>query len=234
MAHIRTVLGTGVRNLLFCQSETELRTMNCPDITTLEQAEAKLPSSVLPIDGLRRDDHGVLTDDAIKTIMDGLKSRGVDLSDPAIKQKTLNETLTLFCSTHKQYDFLLNELMKRFSTGLDVSHGFTKMIIDRNLFMMDLLTLSRHIKDFKIYDGSEPFIEGWQTGSAAAQPDTTALSNKLAKDREMLQTHSYEELRKHSVEITMEKNKVASNYLGIYGFLNLIAVGLIIYVAGTK
>jgi hypothetical protein len=208
--------------------------MNCPDITTLEQAEAKLPSSVLPIDGLRRGDDGILTDDAINTIIDGLKSRGVDLSDPAIKQKTLNETLSLFCSTQKQYNFLMNELMKRYSSGFNLSHEFSRSIIDKNLFMMDLLTVSRQIKEFKIYDGSEPFIEGWQTGSAAAQPDTTALSNKLAKDREMLQAHSYEALRKHSVEITMEKNKVASNYLGIYGFLNLIAVGLIIYVAGTK
>jgi hypothetical protein len=36
------------------------------------------------------------------------------------------------------------------------------------------------------------------------------------------------------VDITMEKNKVAANYLGIYGFLNMIAIGLIIYVAGIK
>lgn len=208
--------------------------MECPDITTLEQAEAKLPSSVLPIDGLRRGDDGILTDDAVNTIIDGLKSRGLDLSDPVIKQKTLNETLSLFCSTQKQYNFLMNELMKRYTSGLDVSHEFSKSIIHKNLFMMDLLTVSRQIKEFKIYDGSEPFIEGWQSGSAAPAADTNALSKKLAKDREMLQAHSYEELRKHSVEITMEKNKVASNYLGIYGFLNLIAVGLIIYVAGTK
>jgi len=208
--------------------------MECPDITTLEQAEAKLPSSVLPIDGLRRGEDGVLTDDAVKMVIDGLKSRGVNLSDPAIKHKTLTETISLFCSTHKQYEFLLKELYKRFTTGGDTSDKFTKTIIDKNLFMMDLLTISRQIKEFKIYDGTESFIEGWQSGSAAPPADTAAMSKKLAKDREMLQSHSYEELRKHSVEITMEKNKVASNYLGIYGFLNLIAVGLIIYVAGTK
>ena len=207
--------------------------MECPDITTLEQAEAKLPSSVLPIDGLRRGEDSILTDDAIKMVIDGLKSRGIDLSDPAVKEKTLNETVSLFCSTHKQYNFLMNELTTRYSSGMDISLEFTKIIIDKNLFMMDLLTVSRQIKEFKIYDGSELFIEGWQSGSAAVT-DTTAISKKLANDREMLQSHSYEQLRKHTVELTMEKNKVASNYLGIYGFLNLIAVGLIIYVAGTK
>ena len=58
--------------------------MNCPDITTLEEAEAKLPSSVLPISGLRRKDDGTLTDDSQNTIIDGLKSRGYDFSVPKV------------------------------------------------------------------------------------------------------------------------------------------------------
>jgi hypothetical protein len=208
--------------------------MDCPDITTLEKAEAKLTSSVLPIDGLRRDQDGVLTDDAMNTIMDGLKSRGIDLSDPVVKQKTFNETISLLCPANKQYNFLMNELTKRYMSGDPIPDTFIKTITDKNLFIIDLLNVSRRIKALNTYNGTEPFIEGWQSGSAATPADTTELSKRLAKDRELLQAHSYEELRKHSVEITMEKNKVASNYLGIYGFLNLIAVGLIIYVAGTK
>jgi hypothetical protein len=34
------------------------------------------------------------------------------------------------------------------------------------------------------------------------------------------------------VEVTQEKNRYASNYLGLYGFLNLVAVGLLIYISG--
>jgi hypothetical protein len=59
------------------------------------------------------------------------------------------------------------------------------------------------------------------------------MTNSLQKDRQMLDSRSYEELRKHMVDITVEKNNVASNNLGFYGFLNLIAVGMIIYVAAT-
>jgi hypothetical protein len=33
------------------------------------------------------------------------------------------------------------------------------------------------------------------------------------------------------VEVTEEKNKIAYNYLGLYGFLNIIAIGLLIYIA---
>jgi hypothetical protein len=207
--------------------------MECPDITTLEQAEAKLPSSVLPIDGLRRGDDGILTEDARNMVMDGLKSRGVDLSNTEQKTKIINELGFLLCSVNKQYEFLLKELHTKINSTEDISEKFIHTIRDKNFFMLDIITISRHIKQITVYDGTVPFIEGWQNGSTTESfADNNALSQQLAKDRKMLDSHSYEELRKHSVQITMEKNKVASNYLGIYGFLNLIAVGLILYVAG--
>jgi hypothetical protein len=207
--------------------------MECPDITTLERAEAKLSSSVLPIGGLRRGDDGILTEDARNMVMDGLKSRGIDLSNKEQKTKIISELGILLCSVNKQYEFLLKELHTKINSTEDISDKFIHTIRDKNIFMLDIITISRHIKQKPVYDGTVPFIEGWQNGSTTESfPDNNALSQQLAKDRTMLDSHSYEELRKHSVQITMEKNKVASNYLGIYGFLNLIAVGLILYVAG--
>lgn len=213
--------------------------MNCPDITTLEQAEAKLPSSVLPIDGLRRGQDGVLTSDAQAMIMDGLKSRGVDVSNKATKDKLIGELMTLLCSVNKQYQFLLRELYKRITARGDVSEEFIAVIHEKNLFMTDILTISRLIETTKGYDGTIPFIEGWQSGAGTGTgtgtgTSTSGLSDSLARDRELLQNKSYEDLRKHMVDITGEKNKIVSNNLGIYGFLNLLAVGLIIYVAGLN
>lgn len=209
--------------------------MQCPDIITLEQAEAKLPSSVLPISGLRRGNDGTLTDDAKETILDGLKSRGIDISDTSTKQKVVTELFTLLCSVNKQYQFLLNELYRRVSASEKITDEFTGIIREKNLFMLDILTISRHIQISKAYDGAVPFIEGWQNKQQPLTytPDMNKMAQKLERDREMLDSHSYEELRKHMVNITMEKNNVASNNLGLYGFLNLIAVGMIIYVAAT-
>lgn len=206
--------------------------MDCPDITTLEQAEAKLPSSVLPIGGLRRGTDGVLTQDAQDTIMDGLKSRSVDITDTATKTRVVSELTMLLCSVNKQYQFLLKELYRRASTPEQITDEFVALIREKNLFMLDILTISRHIQTTKTYDGTVPFIEGWQNSPPSA-PNPTAIAQKLAKDREMLESHSREELRKHMVHVTMEKNRVVSNNLGLYGFLNLVAVGLIIYVTAT-
>ena len=209
--------------------------MNCADITTLEQAEAKLPSSVLPIDGLRRGQNGILTSDAQTMIMDGLKSRGVDISDKATKEKLTEELMTLLCSVNKQYQFLSRELYKRITTRGDISEEFIALIYGKNLFMTDILTVSRLIENTKEYNGDVPFIEGWQSGSGpGVSYSTSNLSDSLARDRELLHNKSYEDLRKHMVAVTGEKNNVVSNNLGVYGFLNLVAVGLIIYVAGLN
>jgi hypothetical protein len=208
--------------------------MDCPDITTLKQAEAKLPSSVLPISGLRRDSDGILTDDAKSTILDGLKSRSIDITEPSTKQKVHSELIKLLCSVNKQYQFLLKELYRRVSASEEISDDFTGTVLEKNLFMLDILTISRHIQTLKTYDGTVPFIEGWQNQKPIVYtPDMNAMTKTLQRDRQMLDSRSYEELRKHMVDITVEKNNVASNNLGFYGFLNLIAVGMIIYVAAT-
>jgi len=63
--------------------------MSCPDVTTLEQALTHIPSSVLPIVGLRRGENGALTDDAKESVMDSLKSRGMDPTNPETKKKLI-------------------------------------------------------------------------------------------------------------------------------------------------
>jgi hypothetical protein len=203
--------------------------MSCPDITTLEQAEAQLPSSVLPIVGLRRGENGTLTDDAKQSVIDSLKSRGVDPTDPETQKKLIGDLNILICSVNKQYQFLLAVLSKSVAAGEKKDDEFVNKIVQKNLFMLDILTISRHIMDMKKYDGSGSFIEGWQSGSTSTSVNTAAMT-QLEREREMLKST---DLRKHMVQITGEKNNVASNYLAIYGFLNLIAVGLILYVAGA-
>ncbi|NBV77989.1 hypothetical protein EBR66_07525 [bacterium] len=209
--------------------------MKCPEVTTLEQAEAKLPSSVVPVSGLRRNSDGTLTEDARKTIMDGLKSRSVDPTDPATKKTLIQDLMTLLCSVDKQYEFLLNELYIRVTAGKEITDEFLATIREKNMFMVDILTISRHIATFQSYDGKVPFIEGWQNGSTVTSDRSLeGMTERLARDRSKLDSKSYENIRMHSLSLTKESNRSASNYLAIYGFLNLLAVGLIVYVAGTK
>lgn len=207
--------------------------MECPDITTLEQAEATLPSSVLPISGLRRNEDGLLTEDARNTIMDGLKSRGVNFTNAEEIKRIINELFTVLCSTRKQYEFLLREYMVN---GMPTDEQL-KILIQKNFMVTDIITISRHItKTMEDNIRNPTMIEGWQDMKNAkpAADSNDALMKKLARDRALLEGFTSTDLGRQQVDITKEKNKIASNYLGMYGFLNLFAVGLILYLAASK
>jgi hypothetical protein len=210
--------------------------MNCVPVTTLEEAQKALPASIMPVQGLRRDENGELSADALQTIVDGLKSRGVDMTDKATKEKIIGQLSTVLCTVNSQYQFLLNEISRLMIKNDPVPKSIVGSAQERNHFMSDILTISRHFYSIEPFDGSTTFIEGWQNTPAGETqglfPGIEAFQATLRKQREAFQSGNKEELRKHMVVLTQEKNKKASNYLGLYGFLNLCAIGLCIYAAG--
>jgi hypothetical protein len=213
--------------------------MDCPPVTTMEQAMAELPSSVLPIKGLRRDAQGNLTPDALQTIMDGLKSRAIDPTQAKERARVLKDLVTLLCQVKRQYDYLMDELARRIDAGKPIQTEFVDVIRQKNLFLQDILNVARHMDTLKPFDESSTFLEGWQ-GMLPVQPSVNPMPPTVKKlmeqfqnERQMLDSKSYVEMRKHRVELLQEKNKSATNYLGIYGFMNLVAVGLLIYIAAS-
>jgi len=209
--------------------------MECPDITTLEQAEAKLPSSVLPIRGLRRKDDGLLTEDAINTIMDGLKSRGVNFTNSDEMTKITNDLTILLCSSKKQYDFLVNAYSQKTISPTDEQ---LKTILDKNFTVTDIITIFRRIQETTANNSGNPdMVEGWQnmnTLTNVKSDSNDKLMKKLARDRALLEGFTSGDLRDQQLNMSQEKIKMASNYLAMYGFLNLFAVGLILYLAASK
>ena len=208
--------------------------MRCATVSTLEEAEAELPSSVLPVRGLRRTSDGDLTEDALKMIVDGLKSRGIDPTDATSQKRIIDELTVLLCSVNNQYQFLMKELFRRVQQGQPISKEFIGAVKAKNFMMQDILNVSRHLQGLSAYDASSVFLEGWQNTSSSSTSSSTPSAAKLKADREMLESESYVELRKTMVEHTQEKNRMVSSQLGIYGFLNLVALGLLIYVAGAR
>lgn len=209
-------------------------------MTSLAEAERDIPMSVLPVQGLRRTGEGQLTGDAIQIVLDGLKSRGIDITDKRTKDGLLKELVSLLCNVNAQYQFLLKEITRKLTAGEPIPKSLLATALQKNLFVSDILTVSRHLYAVKPFDGSSEFIEGWQasargpTGLETYFPGIESFQSALENQQAALQSGSTEELRRHMVTVTQEKNRHASNYLGLYGFLNIVAVGLLIYIAGMK
>lgn len=208
--------------------------MNCIQITSLEEAMKKLPSSVVPIEGLRRDNDGNLTADALRTITDGLKSRGIDPTDPTVQEKLQQDLTSFLCSLNNQYNVLMKELLRKVSTKEQPSKEFIEIIKDKNITMQDVINVSRHLGGVQSSTQWMTFMEGWQnTESVIKKGDKDALLSLLKEEFQTLSGSSadYMNVQKRMVEVTEEKNKIAYNYLGLYGFLNIIAIGLLIFIA---
>ena len=198
----------------------------CPDITTMEEAEAELPSSIIPIDGLRRDEKDNLTEDALNTIIDGLKSRGIDITDPETKKTVVMELMQLMCTASKQGAFASK------TVGSDMKPKEIELMVKKNRMVSDIRSVSRRINDVSP-ENPRPFVEAWQNMSSDPNSNDK-LMKRIARDRAMLEGFTSDDLGEQKVEISEQKNRIASNYLGIYGFLNLFAVGLILYLAASK
>lgn len=207
--------------------------MSCLRVTNIKEAEQRIPSSVFPISGLRRDMNGDLTNDAITIIIDGLKSRGIDPTNAEIKQKLITDLKILLCSVNNQYQYLLQELFTLVDNNKPVSDEMIDIIKDKNVFMQDILNVSRHISELQVFDKSKTFIEGWQNTVTVSGSTKSELIDHLIMQLNMLEDRSYSELQKQRVDVTGQQNTVASNYLGLYGFLNIMAVGLLIYIAAS-
>lgn len=212
----------------------------CKNVTTIEEAKQEIPFTLFPVQGLRRTSEGDLTEDAIRTIMDGLKSRGKDLTDLTVKKGALNDLSTFLCSVNKQYLFILYNLMQAIRLGSTIEQDLIEVAKGKNQLMQDILTISRHIQGIDA-KGTSQFIEGWQnqvsTPSAEVRRTTDTTLARLKGETLLLKGGLSKEgfvsggERAHAIEITRQKNRVVSNYLGMYGFLNLVAVGLLIYIS---
>jgi hypothetical protein len=197
-------------------------------------------SSVLPIKGLRHDSDGKLTADALQTITDGLKSRGIDPTNAEQKKMIMQQLMDLFCQVNKQYQFIMNELAKAVAAGQPLKAEMLDAAMERNTMLRDIIGVFRHMNAIEPFGlGHKTFIEGWQDTAAQAAPaedkKTKEMLDKLEEgftaDADALAARNYTDLRKRVVESTTEKNKSVSAYLGLYGFMNIVAVGLILYIA---
>jgi hypothetical protein len=215
----------------------------CRPITTMEEAEKPIGSAILPISGLRRDQTNKLTDDAIKTVFESLRSRGIDISNPELRTKIVKEGGQTICAVNEQYQYLLRTIIGSAMKGEQVSAKIVELALEKNQMIMDLLTISRQLETMS----STAIVEGYQTSTPSTSlstilsiPIPTDSSGNyidvrgLQEQKMLLETKSYTKLRKHAVQVTEEKNRMASNQLALYGFLNLVAIGLLLYISSAK
>ena len=228
----------------------------CDEIKSMKDAQKPIITPLLPVKGLRHNENGDLTEDALKTIMDGLASLGINVDTEDAQNAILMETRQSLCNLNAQYQFLLSTFFMSIRKDETLSGKLIELIRDKNTAMRDILSVSRQIlgKAPANKDGKK-FIEGWTVVKAEVNEKKAAIEgfvqmqNKLEGDANALVEKRYGDLAKENfasstpqastdaertLEISEQRMKSVSANLSLYSFLNVIAVGLLFYIVSTN
>jgi hypothetical protein len=200
----------------------------------LTQADADLPviTPFLPVTGLRHDVDGKLTSDSIKTILDGMKSLGVVIDTEEKRYGFIQEVKYILCKLKSQYDFMLNDMLSSISRSERVDPQLISKLQTKNQNMQDVLSLSRHILEMDLKPLKEGFIS--QLTSSNIIEEFQMLTTNLQAESAALKAERYNDIRNHSIEITANAARYASRYMDIFGFLNITAFGILLYIVSVN
>lgn len=184
---------------------------SCDPVQTVDEATRPIITPLLPVSGLRRDASGNLTDDAYKIIMDGIQSLGIQKDSSASKAAILQEARFVLCRLYAQYEYLLRMLDVSIARSEEFRPDLTTAIQERLQKMQDILTIVRRVA---------------MEGGASTVEAFTDFQSVEERIRRLNQT----KLRERALEDSKERNTYAVRQLGLYSFLNILAVGLLFYV----
>ena len=220
--------------------------MSCPlnsasftedDLIKVYPNQGLLPS---PLSSDSDRENGMLKPDTVKTIVYNLKGSGII---PALtstnaeafftNQKNLLENIkSEYCFYYSMYAYCLQKLLKSISDGyLNTANSntittylnHTQML---NKKMNDLIQIINGVSEEMLQSSSIMDTEIKKFDNEARQ-----LQLKLAQQNKIISSSdAVTKLNKEMVKYTEEKNRYTENLLKTYSVLNIVALGLLIYI----
>ena len=189
-----------------------------------------------------RDDKGKLLPDTISTIITTLKSTNIIPSPMGVlpnvfveKQQTLIQNLqSEYCFYESRYKYVLNKLFNAISSGYLSGTEANKANVQSYLSKTKML--NTRLNDLtQIMNG---ITENMLTTSNTIQAEIDDFNRRLKTQKEKLDAQNKiimngdttTNIRKQMVKYTEEKAKYTDNLLNLYSFLNIVALGLLVYV----
>ena len=224
-----------------CPSKTAITASELNQIFTAGNKPGVLPSS--PPGSSDRDGNGMLKSTSVKALIGSLKNSGVIPTATAKgnpeefmrKQETLLKDIEAeYCFYESRYKYVLEQLFKTINSGYMNNTGDVQSTIQSNLTSTQ--ALNQKLNDLtQIING---ITEDMLSSTSNLEAETKALDNKMKEQKKKLDSQNkiissnqaVMEINKQMVKFTEEKAKYSDNLLGLYSFLNIVALGLLIYV----
>jgi hypothetical protein len=225
--------------------------MACPAKTAITDSELNqtfgngtiqgvLPSS--PNGASDRDGDGRLNKNAVDGIISSLKGSGVIPAPVSGKaelflkkqQELLKNIQDEYCFYDARYKYSLSQL---FSV---IQQGYTNNTPDIQTAVQKYLSSTQQLNQ-KLNDLSQiinGITDDMLSSTTSLESEIKAFDNKIREQRDKLtaqnkiisSNQAVSQINKQMVKFTEEKGRYSNNLLGLYSFLNIIALGLLVYV----
>lgn len=235
----------------FCSSNTEVITNN--NYKDKYSGVSCLPGGGMGFPKSSINDNGIINkadmDDHIKKLLDSQKAiaprkiKQLEEMNPAEDfaktSAALRDSINKeYCFYYKRYTFILNEILMQAatqdSTKLGAAYTEKKNNTEGlNSRLNQILQVIQALVNSRIASLKEYYGTSTGVNQVNEYLDTTRVDllnhSKLLKNKAM-----EKDLKSAMVDYTVEKNSSSRNLLAIYGFMNIVAAGLIFYLYRTS
>lgn len=225
--------------------------MSCPSKTSITDTELSQIYSSIKMPGLLpgstlsasdRDVNNMIKDTSLKTIITSLKSSGIIPTPNPVKTdiylKKVDELIknveAEYCFYESRYKYSLEKLLNVINQGYMNNTGDVQTIIQK--YLSSTQELNQRLNDLtQIING---ITEDMISAMPGLDKQIKDFDDKMKIEQKKLQAQNkiissgqaVTELNKQMVKFTEEKAKYSNNILGLYSFLNIVALGLLVYV----
>jgi hypothetical protein len=225
--------------------------MSCPSKTAITDAELNQTFSSASKPGILpgtvpsasdRDGNGMLKSTTVKSLVGSLKSSGIvptpnpQNADLYLKKvdELLKNTQAEYCFYEARYKYSLERLLSAINQGYTNNTGDVQTSIQR--YLATTQELNQRLNDFtQIING---ITEDMLSATDGLEQQVQAFDSKMKEQQKKLQAQNkiissgqaVTELNKQMVKFTEQKGKYSNNLLALYSFMNIVALGLLVYV----
>jgi small-conductance mechanosensitive channel len=225
--------------------------MSCPAKTALTDNELNetfgngviqglLPSN--PNGASDRDGNGMLTKNAVQSIISSLKGAGI-IPNPTSsnaemllkKQAELLKNIQAeYCFYESRYKYSLEQLFNAIQQGYVNNSGDAQNAIQK--YLQTTQGLNQRLNDLtQIINGvTEDMLSSTtnlESEIRSFDKNIKEQGAKLAEQNKIISSNqAVTQINKQMVKFTEQKAKYSDNLLGLYSFLNVVALGLLVYI----
>lgn len=202
-------------------------TCEVKEIETELEAKTLFAQGTFLAPDLKRDSKGILTEDQFQKLLSAAGAKGKFLPQNEFSfQELIDSVQREYCFTLRRALYFKKKsiesaLLKKSSDESEkLANEFQQKTIDLLTCLQYFEKIKKERTSLKPTASQTPY--SWQV----------LQRNNVPKQIESMT--DIVDLRKDMVDYSKEQNRSASTLLGVYAFLNLTAVGLLIYILGSK